>query len=90
MHLSQHEHGRGHMIDCLFEPNWCILNRFCAKNPLSFAPVMSVQGGATPLYMACLQGHVQVAELLLRKGADMTRATKVGQNGAGGITNILQ
>ena len=30
--------------------------------------------GATPLLLACLQGHVDVARLLLEKGADVNRA----------------
>jgi len=32
----------------------------------------------TPLYVACQNGHVDAARLLLAKGADIKRATKKG------------
>ena len=35
------------------------------------------QNGATPLYVAAWQGHSQVAELLLTKGADVNLPMQV-------------
>ena len=34
--------------------------------------------GRTPLLVACLQGHVDAARLLLDNGAEVDRATKKG------------
>ena len=35
------------------------------------------QSGATALHVACQEGHVQVAELLLQAGASVEQETKV-------------
>lgn len=34
--------------------------------------------GCTPFYLACLNGHVKVAEVLLEAGADLSVTTKIG------------
>ena len=39
--------------------------------------MLSSQNGATPLYIASLNGHSQVAELLLSKGANVNHPMKV-------------
>ena len=39
--------------------------------------MLSSQDGATPLLIASENGHSQVAELLLSKGADINRPDKV-------------
>ena len=39
--------------------------------------MLSSQGGATPLLIASLYGHSQVAELLLSKGADVNLGMQV-------------
>ena len=36
-----------------------------------------MQDGQTPLYIACAYGHRSVANVLLAKGADLTKATNV-------------
>ena len=36
------------------------------------------KGGVTPLLIACQQGHLDVARLLLERGADVNRATEKG------------
>ena len=39
--------------------------------------MLSSQNGATPLYIASRNGHSQVAELLLSKGADVNLPEQV-------------
>ena len=39
--------------------------------------MLSSQNGPTPLYVASQNGHSQVAELLLSKGADVNLPNKV-------------
>ncbi len=39
--------------------------------------MLSSQGGITPLYIASQEGHSQVAELLLSKGADVNLPKQV-------------
>ena len=39
--------------------------------------MLSLQDGATPLFIAAQEGHSQVAELLLSKGADVNLPKQV-------------
>ena len=39
--------------------------------------MFSYQNGATPLFIASLQGHAEVVTLLVSRGADLNLATKV-------------
>ena len=41
------------------------------------------EDGFTPLYIACQNGHVDAARLLLEKGAEVDRATKKGSTPLG-------
>ena len=42
------------------------------------AAVAGQKQGATPLYIACFNGHVDAARLLLENGAEVDRAMKDG------------
>ena len=43
------------------------------------AKVDAAKDGATPLFIACQNGHVDAARLLLDNGADVNRAKNYGR-----------
>ena len=44
--------------------------------------------GATPLIIACCNGHVDAARILLDKGADLKRRTKGGRDALGAAAQM--
>ena len=54
-----------------------IIKGAASVNSDDYVCILSSQDGATPLLIASLNGHSQVAELLLSKGADVNLQMQV-------------
>ena len=50
----------------------------CPSSPHAAAANKANENGATPLFIACKNGQVDAARLLLDNGAEVDRATKNG------------
>ena len=58
----------------------CIATCVCILLCCYGANVLYLQDGATPLYIACQNGHLPVVERLIAAKADVNRQRKVSSN----------
>ena len=62
---------------------WFVLKQTSAKSSLNgdfLFPFVFVKNGLTPLHIAAHYGHVDIAELLLKRGADTDARARVSQS----------
>lgn len=62
---------------------WFVSKQTCGKSSLNgdfLFPFFFVKNGLTPLHIAAHYGHVDIAELLLKRGADTDARARVSQS----------